>query len=143
MDVVKAILYKIPDAKFSLEGDKYADINWLDSRQIPTEAELQIAFDEFTALDIDPLKFEDWGGLWDRLQKSLAIAKCITKAKTSVDTFFVYYKFEQCVLMIKERSELKTTLTDLKVAMGSSMTADDIAEINLILKKKGFKIKLV
>ena len=53
MDIIRALLYKIPDAKFSLMGDKYKDINWLDDRPIPTEIELQTAFNEFTLLEID------------------------------------------------------------------------------------------
>ncbi len=143
MDIIRAILYKIPDAKFSLMGDRYADINWLDSRPIPTEVELQTAFDELTALEIDPLKFEDWQGLWNRLQNSTAIIKCNAQAKTSLRIFFAYYKFEQAVITVQKKSDLKTTLDALRVEMGSLMSVDDIAEINLILKKKGFKIKLV
>ena len=142
MDIIRALLYKIPDAKFSLMGDKYKDINWLDARPIPTEIELQTAFDEYTALEIDPLKLEDYLNLWNRLSKSAAMVKCYAQAKTSLSTFFALYKLEQVVLITHDSKDLKDALTNLQTEMGSLMTVADITEMNLILTKKGFKIKL-
>ena len=143
MDIIRALLYKIPDAKFSLMGDKYKDINWLDDRPIPTEIELQTAFNEFTLLEIDPLKLEDYIDLWNRLSKSAAMVKCYTQAKTSLSTFFAVYKLEQVVLITHDTKNLKDALTNLQTEMGSLLTVADITEMNLILKKKGFKLKLV
>ena len=142
MDIIRSLLYKIPDAKFSLMGDKYKDINWLDSRPIPTEIELQTAFDEYTLLEIDPLKSEDYSDLWTRLSKSAAMAKSYTQAKTSLSTFFAVYKLEQIVLITHDTKNLKDALTNLQTEMKSLMTVADITEINLILTKKGFKLKL-
>jgi len=142
MDIIRALLYKIPDAKFSLMGDKYKDINWLDARPIPTEIELQTAFDEYTSLEIDPLKSEDYSDLWTRLSKSAAMVKCYTQAKTSISTFFAVYKLEQIVLITHDTKNLKDALTNLQTEMGSLMTVADITEMNLILTKKGFKLKL-
>ena len=142
MDIIRALLYKIPDAKFSLMGDKYKDINWLDDRPIPTESELQTAFDEYTLLEIDPLKSENYSDLWNRLSKSSAMVKFYTQAKTSLSTFFAVYKLEQVILITHDTKNLKDALTNLQTEMGSLMTIADITEMNLILKKKGFKIKL-
>ena len=143
MDIIRALLYKIPDAQFSLMGDKYKDINWLDARPIPTENELQTAFDEYTSLEIDPLKSEDYSDLWNRLSKSAVMLKSYTQAKTSLSTFFAVYKLEQIVLITHDTKNLKDALTNLQTEMGSLMTVADITEMNLILKKKGFKLKLV
>lgn len=142
MDVIKAILYLIPDAQFSLRGDKYNDVNWLDARPIPTEIELQAASDEFTALDIDPIKLEDYKDLWTRLSNSAVMVKSYTQAKTSLSTFFALYKLEQIVLVTHDTKDLKSALTNLQLEIGLLMTVADITEINLILKKKGFKFKL-
>ena len=142
MDIIRALLYKLPDAQFSLIGDKYKDINWLDARPIPTESELQTAFDEFTLLEIDPLKLEDYSDLWNRLSKSAAMVKSYTQAKTSLSTFFAVYKLEQVVLITHDTKDLKDALTNLQTEMGLLMTVADITEMNLILKKKGFKMKL-
>ena len=142
MDIIRALLYKIPDAQFSLMGDKYKDINWLDARPIPTENELQTAFDEYTSLEIDPLKSEDYSDLWNRLSKSAVMLKSYTQAKTSLSTFFAVYKLEQIVLITHDTKNLKDALTNLQTEMGSLMTIADITEMNLILKKKGFKMKL-
>ena len=142
MDIIRALLYKIPDAQFSLMGDKYKDINWLDVRPIPTESELQTAFDEFTLLEIDPLKSEDYSDLWNRLSKSAAMAKSYTQAKTTLSTFFALYKLEQVILITHDTKDLKDALTNLQTEMGVLMTVADITEMNLILKKKGFKMKL-
>ena len=142
MDIIRALLYKIPDAQFSLMGDKYKDINWLDARPIPTENELQTAFDEYTSLEIDPLKSEDYSDLWNRLSKSAVMLKSYTQAKTSLSTFFAVYKLEQIVLITHDTKNLKDALTNLQTEMGVLMTVSDIIEMNLILKKKGFKIKL-
>ena len=142
MDIIRALLYKIPNAQFSLMGDKYKDINWLDVRPIPTEIELQTAFDEFTLLEIDPLKLEDYSDLWNRLSKSAAMAKCYAQAKTTLSTFFALYKLEQVILITHDTKDLKDALTNLQTEMGVLMTVSDIIELNLILKKKGFKIKL-
>ena len=142
MDIIRALLYKLPNAQFSLMGDKYKDINWLDVRPIPTEIELQTAFDEYTALEIDPLKSEDYTDLWNRLSKSAAMAKCWAQAKSTISTFFAVYKLEQVILITHDNKDLKTALTNLQTEMGSLLTVVDITEINSILIKKGFKIKL-
>ena len=142
MDIIRALLYKIPNAQFSLMGDKYKDINWLDARPIPTEIELQTAFDEYTSLEIDPLKSEDYSDLWTRLSKSAAMVKCYIQARIALSTFFAVYKLEQIVLITHDAKDLKVALTNLQTEMGSLLTVADITEMNSILTKKGFKIKL-
>lgn len=52
--VMDAILALVPNAKFNIYGD-FSGLQWLDSRDAPTEAEVQSKYDELIA--DEPTKF--------------------------------------------------------------------------------------
>lgn len=142
MDIVRAILYKIPEAKFSQIGSEYSGLTWLDDRPKPTEEELEEAYAEMIQAGVDPLKGEDWEGLRTALVTSPLFQKCYVAAKTNQSVFMSFYKVEQVVLTTQIKEALEFFLNDLRNEMGSSITAEDITELNTLLKEKGFKLKL-
>jgi hypothetical protein len=142
MNIVGALLYKCPGKEFVIQGTDYSGLEWRDSSPKPTLEELQDAYAEYTALGIDPFIQEDWEGLREALVTSPLFQKCYMAAKNNQAVFMAFYKVEQVVLTTRIKEALEFFLNDLKNEMGSSITSEEITELNNLLKQKGFNFTI-
>lgn len=61
MDITQAINHCRPDAKWTLNGDTYAGLIWLDAPETkPTLAEIEAAWAQLSAVKVWPSKTEFW-----------------------------------------------------------------------------------
>lgn len=49
--IAESLLYLLPDAKFTVRGDDYAQIVWMDARPLPSQAECEAAWPLVQARD--------------------------------------------------------------------------------------------
>ena len=132
----------MPDAEFSLVGNDYSGLNWIDDRPKPTQVELEAAFQELTEKGVDPLKGEDWEGLKEALVISPLFQKCYMTAKTNQAVFMAFYKVEQVIITTRIIEALQFFLNELRVEMDTLISPEEIVELNNLLKQKGFNFTI-
>jgi hypothetical protein len=133
MDVLKSILHLIPDAKCIITSNDYSQIEWLDERPQPTQAELESIQQELNS--IIP---KDWNLLVQKLLACQVYMKAYYLSKDSLSIAQAFNKVEQVLLITRIEPALEFFLNDLLGEIRTHITDEELVEVNQALQDSGF-----
>lgn len=137
LEITRAIQYLVPNAEFYIVGDSYEGINWQDNRPLPSEEELEAAFQELTEAGIDPLKGENWRRLQDDLRGTPLFAKAIQTSNTNAFSLLL-----STLAVTHNKQDLEFAFSLVRAGLTEDYTVDEVAQINNLLTKNSIKLTI-